>query len=113
MTNDVEESLGRITLQQSVQRMITKSPMTIQIEQVEYEIYNVGPPNVNDVIDTTGAGDAFAAGYLWSSMILSQTNAKGPGFDQCLFKLRMGSWCAGEVAIYLNYVPCNTQRNLA
>ncbi len=99
-----EKQVGRIIVEQFIQQPITSqqnesnTETMIQTEKIEYEIFEVGPPHVEDVVDTTGAGDAFAAGYLWGELVISSKRKQimeFEDFDSRLFKLRMGSWCAG------------------
>ncbi len=65
-------------------------------EKIEYEIHLVGPPKVTNINDTTGAGDAFIAGYLLAKVALSQYSSKELDFSEITFQLRMASWVAGK-----------------
>ena len=96
-TKGVNKNFGKIALEQATQKVVTAQPFTLKVEKIEYEIHCIGPPHVDDIVDSTGAGDAFAAGYLWGEILLSQPGGvQEPDFDECVFKLRMGSWCAGK-----------------
>ncbi len=65
-------------------------------ELLEYEIHVVGPPILQgEVVDSTGAGDAFIAGYLWSINTLSKENDQELDIDTIAFRLKMASWVAG------------------
>jgi sugar/nucleoside kinase (ribokinase family) len=58
---------------------------------------------VSDVVDTTGAGDLFAAGFLYGL-----THGSGP--EDCA---RLGALCAGEVIGHLGARPQQDLRALA
>lgn len=64
-------------------------------EKVTYKLTYCGPPKVNkdDIVDTTGAGDSFIGGYIYSSSKLCQS---GVGFNNTLFRLKFASWVAGK-----------------
>ena len=53
----------------------------------ESDIYFINPPAVAKVVDTTGAGDQFAAGFLYELFRSSSIINAG----------QMGAYCAGEV----------------
>lgn len=67
-------------------------------EKVTYRLTFCGPPKVNedDVVDTTGAGDSFIGGYIYSSSKLCQS---GFGSNNTLFRLKFASWVAGKKII--------------
>ena len=44
----------------------------ILIETFKYILCMVGPPKDINIVDTTGSGDAFVAGYLFSQIVLER-----------------------------------------
>lgn len=66
-------------------------------EKICFHIHVIGPPCLNtNVKDSTGAGDAFCAGYLWSKILLESLDNQLIPFDEKQFQLRMASWVAGK-----------------
>lgn len=64
-------------------------------DKVTYKLTYCGPPKVNkdDVVDTTGAGDSFIGGYIYSGSKLCQSYV---GSSDTLFRLKFASWVAGK-----------------
>ena len=59
------ESHSIIGIHQSKQSIVhEESGVYMKNEKIEYEIDVVEPPKVPHLIDTTGAGDVFIAGYI-------------------------------------------------
>lgn len=68
----------------------------IQIEENDYIIHSVGPPKDIKIVDTTGAGDAFIGGYIFSINNLSDRTHFGDASAEIFFHLRFASWVAGR-----------------
>jgi hypothetical protein len=96
------QNKGIITFKQSIMNHTQdeKDNNTLKNEQIEYEFHVIGPPCLlKDINDSTGAGDAFIAGYLWSKIALSQYEHEimDNNFDHVAFQMRMASWVAGTI----------------
>jgi len=91
------ESHSIIDINQSIKSIMhEESGVYMKHEKIEYEIHVVGPPKVHHIIDTTGAGDAFIAGYILARVALAEYCREQLSFDYITFQLRMGSWVAGK-----------------
>lgn len=89
---------GTIHLEQSIRNSSKENcNMKLETEQIVYEMHVVGPPILQDEVkDSTGAGDSFISGYLWSKFALYKCNEQSLEFDTNVFQLRMASWVAGK-----------------
>ena len=88
-----------ITILQTTRRILSSSDNDgvdmIQTEENQYVIHVVGPPKDVNVVDTTGSGDAFAGGYIFSKIHLSDA-LDIDASAETLFHLRFASWVAGR-----------------
>ena len=92
------EDENTINLKQSIKytQETDDDIVVIKREEIDYVIHVVGPPMLEkNINDSTGAGDAFIAGYLWSKVALDRSDTEEFSFDSIMFKLRMASWVAG------------------
>ncbi|MES2252997.1 MAG: adenosine kinase [Pseudomonadota bacterium] len=69
----------------------------------ETEIYFIASPTVDEVVDTTGAGDQFAAGFLYELLQTKDIIRAG----------QLGAYCAGEVIQGLGGHPHRLLKNEA
>ena len=75
-----------------------------QMQENDYIIHVVGTLKDIDIVDTTGAGDAFIGGYIYSSTHLAKgSSPQGScvrrsvcSSSSILFKLRYSAWVAGR-----------------
>lgn len=62
----------------------------------QYSIASVGSTRNVQVVDTTGAGDAFIGGFIFSSQILLREDSTLDEREKIIFQLRFASWVAGQ-----------------
>ena len=90
-------SRGIIRIFHTVKPPSTENARTgsaIHAQQYEYIIHIVGPPKVAKIVDTTGAGDAFIAGYLFIRNYLAKEDVSED--MKTIFHLQFASWVAGK-----------------
>jgi sugar/nucleoside kinase (ribokinase family) len=86
-----------IRIAHTVQQLLPENAMinsAIPVQQYEYIIHTVGPPKVAKIVDTTGAGDAFIAGHIFSKNYLSRANVSEDA--DMILNLQFASWVAGK-----------------
>lgn len=92
-TSDFEEGVARVSAKVAVLVATRSAKGAIAIAHGERA--EVAAEPVNRVVDTTGAGDLFAAGFLTG-------HARGESLERCL---RMGAICAAEIISHYGARP--------
>jgi sugar/nucleoside kinase (ribokinase family) len=95
----VQVSRNLIKIVHSIQSQSTENDGTVIIHpagKYEYTIHMVGPPMIAKVVDTTGAGDAFIAGYIVSRNYLDNDGSLEDAESRTIFNLQFASWVAGK-----------------
>ena len=99
LTGEAEFEAGLVALKDKVPTLIATRGAQGAVALANGERAEVAAEPIEQVVDTTGAGDLFAAGFLTG-------HTRGEDLETCL---RMGAICAGEI---ISHIGARSEKDL-